>query len=195
MESFDEQLAIASVYAKALFELANSDQSVDAVRTELDELKRLVTDDVAFANFMSSAAIDADKRSASLDTIFRGKLSDKTLNTLQVMNRHERGGLLVALQHAFVEIENAANNQIACVAKTALELDDAQKQAVQDVAAKVTGKQPLLTFEVDASILGGLVLEMGGWRYDNSLQRQLIEMKKRLFERGDRGLPVGVASE
>lgn len=195
MENFNEQLAIANVYAQALFALADADGSVADVRSELDELKALYNDDAAFADFLASAAIDIDKRAASLDMIFRGKLSDKTLNTLQVMNRHARTELINALHRSFVLIEEEAKNIVECTARSARELNDAQKAEVTKVAASVSGKEPLMNYVVDDSLLGGLVLEMAGWRYDNSLKRHMVELKKKLFDRGDRGLPVGTATK
>lgn len=195
MENFDEQLAIANVYAEALYDLADADSTVTDVRGELDELKKLVGEDAAFANFLSSAAVDVDMRAASLDKVFRGQLSDKTLNTLQIMNKHGRTGLINALHRAFVVIEAEANNLIECTARSARELSDEQKESIRQVAASVSGKEPLMTYVVDDTLLGGLVLEMAGWRYDNSLKRHMVELKKRLFDRGDRGLPVGTATE
>jgi len=195
MVNFDQQLALANVYAQALYGLADADGTVADVRSELDELDKLYHADPAFADFLSSAAIEADNRAASLDKIFRGQLSDKTLNTLQIMNKHGRSGLISALHRAFVLLEEKAKNLIECTARSACELTNAQKESVREVAAKVSGKQPLMTYEVDDTLLGGLVLEMAGWRYDNSLKRHLFDLKKRLFERGDHGLAVGAVSE
>jgi F0F1-type ATP synthase delta subunit len=94
MDNINDQLAITSVYAKALYALAMDADKVADVRAELDELAKLVDADAEFAHFLSSAAVDIERRADSLEKIFRGKLSDLTLNTLQVMNRHGRCGLM-----------------------------------------------------------------------------------------------------
>ena len=61
------------------------------------------------------------------------------------------------------------------------------------MAAGLTDKEPLVEFVVDTSVLGGLVLQIGDWRYDNSLRTRLKTARGQLLERGDRGLEVGVA--
>ncbi|MFO0837661.1 MAG: ATP synthase F1 subunit delta [Phycisphaerae bacterium] len=190
-ESFDIQLAYAGVYGEALFSLAGERGEIERVRGELEELARLEQVEPDFAAFMTSAALDDDVRAASLERMLRGKLSDTLLNTLQVMNEHGRAGLVAALLRDFVVRQEAAAGQIEALATTAVPLDDAQRQAVAQTAQRVTGKAPVMKFQVDESLIGGLVLQIGDLRYDNSVRRQLHVAASRLRERSDRGLAIG----
>ncbi len=191
-ESFEKQLSLADVYATALFRLAQELGRVAEVRDELQELNVLMRTQPGFAEMLSSAALDADRRAASLERMFRGRLSDLVLNALQVLNRHGRADLLAALLQRFVTRQEAAAGQVPVVATTALELDEQQRRSVSEVAAKLAGKQPLMRFRVDPGILGGLVLEIGDWRYDYSVRARLNEARAQLHERSERGLPVGM---
>lgn len=182
-QTFDKDLALADVYAAALFDLAAADQAVDAVRAELEALVRLQADDPRFAAFLASAAIDDDERERSLERMFRGRLSDRVLNTLQVMNRHGRVALLPALLRAFVVRTEHARGQIEVTAISAAELDARQKAEIEALAGKLSGKTPLVQYVVDADILGGLILQIGGVRYDNSLRHHLQAARARLLER------------
>jgi F-type H+-transporting ATPase subunit delta len=182
-ETFDKDLALADVYAAALFDLAVADQTVDAVRAELEGLVRLQADDPQLAAFLSSAAIDHDERARSLERMFRGRLSDRVLNTLQVMNRHGRIALLPALLRAFVIRTEHARGQIEVVATSAAELDGPQKAEIEAVARALSGRTPLIEYVVDPDILGGLILQVGDVRYDNSLRHHLQAARARLLER------------
>jgi len=193
-ESIDKLEGLAEVYATALFELAQRAGLVDQVRGELEELVRLEQLEPDFAVFLSSSAVDEDRRAASLDKMFRDRLSDLVLNTLQVMNQHGRCGLLSVLCRQYVLRQEEAANQIEALAVSAVELDESQRKAVEALAARLTDKEPLVEFAVDPSVLGGLVLQIGDWRYDNSLRTRLKAAHGQLRERGDRGLEVGVAS-
>ena len=194
-ESFDKQLAVVDVYAEALFELAQDSGQVDEIRTELEELIKFIqdVDDPALRNFFISRALDDDVREQFLEKWFRGKVSDLTLNTLLVMNANGRNGLLEALYRCFVLREQAAAGQVEATATSAVELSDAEKQAVRDLATQLSGQKPLVEFRVVPDILGGLILQIGDLRYDNSLRSQLMEARDRLFERSERGLEVSVS--
>jgi len=193
-DSLDQQLAIADVYAAALFELARDAGAVSATREELGEFVKLQEQDADFAAFMCSSAIDPERRAAVLEKTFRGKLSDMTLNTLLVMNAKGRGGLAAALRRAFVLREEDAAGQVEGIATSAVELSGEQRHEIERVAAEVSGKKPLVEFVVDPSLIGGLTLQIGDLRYDNSVRRQLSVAAVKLRERGERGLRVEVSA-
>jgi len=92
----------ADVYAAALCEVAQAGGVVDDVRAGLGELLRLLEREPAVATFFSSNMVDDDDREKSLEKVFRGKLSDVVLDTLLVINRHGRAGLVPQLLRAFV---------------------------------------------------------------------------------------------
>lgn len=186
-ESIERMQSAADVYATALFELAAENRAVEAVRAELEELAALQAADPDFAAFMTSTALDSDRRGPSLEKMFRGKLSDMTLNTLLVMNRNGRAGLLAAVLRRFVIHAEEASNQVEVTAISAVELDEAQRRAVAESAAKLSGKSPVMEFRVDPQIVGGLILQVGDIRYDNSVRRHLSAARELLMERAQRG--------
>lgn len=192
-ESLDKRLQMADVYAQALFELAQQSGQVDLVRSELEELVELGRIDPMLGEFFRSEALDSDRRAELMEKWFRGKLSDLTLNAMLVANTNGRNGLGDALLHCFRLRQEAAAGQIQVTAVTAVALDDAMKQEVTQLAARLSGKKPLVTFNVDAALLGGLVLQIGDLRYDNSLRRHLHVAAGRLSDRSERGLEVAVA--
>lgn len=189
-ESLEKTLGLADVYAAALFELASEAGRVAEVRAELEELVRLEQTDATWARFMRSDAIKADQRRASLERLLRGRLSDLLLNTLHVMNQHGRAGLLAALLRRYVAREEHAQGQIAVTATSAVELGAAEKARVERWAAERFGKQPLVRFVVDTDVLGGLIVQVGDYRFDHSLRRHLAVARGRLLERSERGLEI-----
>lgn len=191
--SLDERMAIADVYADALYALAREADTVNEVRAELEELVKLLELEPDFRTFLTSGAIDDDRRMASLEKMFRGQLSDLVLNTLLVMVRHERGGVLPSLLRCFVLNVEEARKQVEVKATTAVELNEGQRAEIVTLAQSLSGREPLVEYVVDESLLGGLVLQIGDWRFDNSLRRQLRQMRAQLFDRAERGLAVGMA--
>jgi F-type H+-transporting ATPase subunit delta len=185
-------LDVADVYAAALFELASEADAVDEVRDELAGLVGLVEREPGFAAFAASAAVDDDDRARSLEAIFRGRLSDRVLNTLLVMNERGRLGLIHALWRAFVLRLETERGQIETLATSAVELNPAERTQVEQLAANLSGAKPLITYRVDPALIGGLVLQVGDQRFDYSVRRHLQAARVQLLERSGRGLKVGV---
>ncbi len=182
-QDVEKGLDVADVYAAALYALAAEHSAVDAVRGELEELVRLAETTPTFGAFLASVAIDPDERERSLEKALRGRLGDLALNTLLVMNRHGRAELLRPLLRAFVLRVEDARGQIEVLATSAVELSPDQRTEIERTAERLSGKKPLVEFRVDPNVLGGLVLQVGDWRYDYSLRRQLDVLRHRLLTR------------
>jgi len=183
---------IAKVYADALFDLAKAAGTIDKIGAELQELASFQVQEPQFAEFLSSQVIDDDERERSLERMFRGRVDDALLDTLQVMNQHGRIGLLPQLLRAFVLRIEEDRGQVEVQAISAVELSGVEQADVQTLAAQLTGRQPLMDYRIDPSIIGGLVLEVGGYRYDDSVRHNLDALRRRMLERSSRGLKIGV---
>jgi len=188
----EKGIEIADVYATALLELAQKAGQTDEILAELDELLRLTEADPNFTAFLYSATIDADARARSLERLFRGRLSDILLDTLQVMNQHGRVGLIRQLRRAYVLRLEQARGQIEVTAISAVELDPQQRKAVAEVAEEISGRTALVEYVIDPEIIGGLVLQIGDYRLDNSIRRQLSLVRGQLLERSRRGVDGGL---
>ena len=192
MAEFDQELRIADVYAEALFELAADAGSVAEVRAELDELLKLWRAEPEFQKFMVSRALEAEGRATGLERMFRNRLSDLVLNTLLVMGQHGRCGLLPALRRRYVLRQEEAANEIEVKIASAVELSRKQQAEAVEIATRASGKKPVVEYIVDPDVLGGLILQVGELRMDNSLRRHLRVARERLLQRADRGLePAG----
>jgi F-type H+-transporting ATPase subunit delta len=192
VESFEKLLDVADVYAQALFELAQESGQIDAVRQELDELVRLARSEQQLGAFFTSRALDDDRRKAIMEKTLRGRVSDLVLNTLLVTYSHGRSGLLEALCRCYALRQEEAAGQVEATATSAVPLEEPQRRAVTELAARLSARKPLVDFRVDPGVLGGLILQIGDIRYDNSLRRHLNVARHRLAERSERGLEVSV---
>jgi F-type H+-transporting ATPase subunit delta len=183
---------IAKVYADALFDLAQRAGTIDKISAELQELVTLQEQNPDFAAFLRSMVVDNDQRERSLERMLRGRLDDNLVNTLQVMNHHGRASLLPQLLRAFVLRTEEARGEIEVAAISAVELSGVEQADLQALAAQLSGRRPLMEYRVDPNIIGGLVLEMGGYRYDDSIRHQLEAARDRFLERSSRGLKISV---
>jgi F-type H+-transporting ATPase subunit delta len=179
----NRELAVARVYARSLLALSEEDGIADQVQAELGGLAAQVATHAEISAFLASPLVGETHRAEALEAMFRGRLSDLLLDTLQVMNGKGRAGLLPALAAAFAEELDRLRGRVDVAVTTAIPLSDEFRERVRSVVAERSGKQPRLSESVDPEILGGMVLRIGDRKFDASVATQLRRMDQRLRDR------------
>lgn len=187
----DKDFAIAKVYAGAMLQLAEARKESDRLLEELTGLSDHMTKDRDFEAFLTSPMVDAKKREKSFEKLFRGKLSDLCVDSLQIINRKERLALFSQIVEAFRLALEDIRGIIEVQVRTAHELSAELKSQVERFAAKLTGKKVLLVPRIDDSLIGGLVVQVGDKKYDMSVATQLRVLGEALHERSSREIHRG----
>ncbi len=180
----DVSLAAAEVYAESLLELANERGVTDDLFAEFESLVQYIREDEGFAGFMASSAVDDDDRRESLRRIFEGRLSELLLNTLLVLNDHNRAGIVPLVFEKFKDLVDAQKNRQDVYVRSAVELSDDQREMIRGSIAEMTGKEIVLIEEVEPSLLGGVVVKVNDTQLDGSLRNKLLQMREFMFEKG-----------
>jgi F-type H+-transporting ATPase subunit delta len=192
MQSVDEVgVAIAGVYARALLDIADKSGAADSVREELDGLVALANRDSAFAHFLESTVIDVDQRRASLEKMFRGRLSDLVLDTLQVLNRKDRLMLLEEVARQYVLALEESRNEVEITVTTAKPLDESSRTELMEALKRHTGAGPVVTEEVDENLIGGMIVRVGDEKIDFSVATKLRRLHQLLLERASHEIHSG----
>ena len=179
----DRELALARVYSRSILELAEQQGQAEAVLDELQELVKYLDRNPEFEQFLGSPLVEAEDRGRTLEKALRGKASDLLVDSLQVVNRKGRLGLLRAIAEGY-RIEFRDLRGIAdAVVRTAVPLSEPMRIRVRESVARFTGKQPFLIEKVDPSLIGGIVIEVGGQKIDGSVSSRLRELGQNLERR------------
>ena len=91
-----------------------------------------------------------------------------------------RGHDLPAIVDRFVAL--AAQNREHAVAevRSAVALDDSQKQRIADALSRSTGKHVEVKVVVDESVLGGIVATIGDTVIDGTVRHRLDQLKEQI---------------
>ncbi len=187
----EQEITISRVYARSLLALAEEQDLVDSVLDELVDLVKLADRDEDFRQFLTSPLVETDEREASLERMFRGRVSDLLLDTLQVMNRKGRMGLVPALAETYRNAVEDLRGEIRVHVRSAVELDDAQRDQLSQAVAKYTNKRAALVESVDSSLIGGVVLRIGDQRIDTSVARDLENLEGQMLDSVAQELQAG----
>lgn len=108
------------------------------------------------------------------------KFSPEVLETLAAMQREDDLDLVSQVAKQYKEYLDAEDKTVSVTVITAVPLDDDLREKVR-AKAEADLKAPVYLVErVDPSIIGGIMLEARGKRYDASVRAQLANIRKTL---------------
>ncbi len=179
--------ALAKVYAKSLFELAEhagGQANAESILGELEDIVELARHDKAFSELLASRLIDSGKRDASLERMFAGKVSGLTLNFLRQLNRKGRLANLSQIATAMDGLVQDQFGRIEVDVFTATPIGTGELESVRAQLSSSLGKDVIMHPYTDSSMLGGIKLRMGDQLIDASIQAQLRKMRDGLLDTG-----------
>jgi len=179
----DRDLAAGRIYGAAMLDLAEERGEAEALLGELAELVKFLDGQPQFEEFLGSPLVDDEERAAALERILRGRSSDLLLDSLQVINRKGRLGLLRAIAEAYRLEYRDRRGLVDVRVRTAVPLSEPLRVQLTEAVARFTGKTPFLIERVDPKILGGFVIEAAGKKVDTSVATRLRELSGALERR------------
>jgi F-type H+-transporting ATPase subunit delta len=182
---------VARIYARAMLDLAAEQGQAEELLDDLQELGRAIAADPELATFLASPLVNEQARAEVVEKVFRRRASDLLVDALEVINHKGRLGLLPAIADAYRGEYRELRGLVDAAVVTAVPLSAKQRTRLAEAVARLTGKQPELTERVDPSILGGLVVEVAGEKYDSSVATQLHDVGTLLEQRAAQELHRG----
>ncbi len=181
----DKQIAVARVYSRAMHDLAITKGEADSLAEELGELAAYVERNDELGTFFASPLVDAGDRANSLDRLFRGKISDLLVDSLQIINRKGRLGLLGAIAETYRLRHQEHLGRVDVHVSTAVPLGPSLRERLVSVLLEHSGRQPQLIEQIDPSLIGGIVLKIDDQKIDASVIHQIGRLRRALRERSE----------
>ena len=103
------------------------------------------------------------------------------MNFLGVVNDKGRMGLIPQISEAYAALLDEKRNRVRVTVTVSQKLDPSQLAQVQQRVSAALGKTAIVEERIDDSIIGGLVVEVGGKIMDGSVKTQLNAMRKELL--------------
>lgn len=162
-------------YAQAIFELALENEQIE----QWDQDLRLAADvlgDDDFGLFLKHAEVPLERKIAAIAAV----LADahplvRNLVALLVT----RGGVdaMRSVQEAYSHLLDDRLGRQRVTLTTAVPLTDAELERIANFVARLVGREVILSTQVDAAILGGLIIQIGDRLLDGSAGSALERMR------------------
>jgi len=168
-------------YAKALFELAHASGDAEAVGRELEQVAAVYAGDAGAHDVLTRPWIKPGDRRAVAAAIAQKAGARKLVQDfLGLVADRGRADHLAEIIAAYRLLVDAALGRARAEVRTAVPFTAAEKQQLVTRLERVLGKRIIVEEQVDATLLGGFIAQVGSLILDGSLDGQLARMRQRL---------------
>lgn len=174
-----------------MLNLSRPSRQADQLRQELADVAGLLDGRPEFEAFLSNPTVGTGARQRMIENVFRGRVSDVLVDSLQVLNRKDRLGLVRGIADAYRLLHDEMMKRIEVKVCSAVPLNEALRAKLRAKLNLKTGKQIELRETVDETLIGGLIVQIHDEKYDNSLLRKLVVVGRNLLDRASREIYSG----
>ena len=165
-------------YAKALFMLATDRDQTDRVAEDMRLVGRVVSDNRELGVIFANPTVRYDKKTAIVEDLFSGAVSDETLAFLRFVVKKNRSVNLRGISEAYLGLYRESKGIVLGELVTHQETDDSAKAYVRRLIEEYTGKQVELHTTTDPHMLGGFKMEFDHNMYDARLRTKIMKLRK-----------------
>lgn len=170
---------IASRYAKSLLELAHEQGKLDTVMGDIKVLQESAENRDLYL-MLKSPIVNGGKKKQVFQALFGESFDKMTMGFLNIIVNKGRENFLPEIANEFVEQYRKFKN-ISTVKVTSakpLSADALDKIKTKLLASNSTSENVEIETQVDPSLIGGFVIEIGDKLYDSSVAHKLALLRK-----------------
>jgi F-type H+-transporting ATPase subunit delta len=170
---------IASVYARALFEVAQDQDKLDLVRDQLGEFADALSETHELQVFLFSPYFSTKEKEEGLERVVTDA-DPAILNFLKLLIEKHRMPVLFRIRAEYDALWEEENKLLPVQITSAVELDSAIVSQLGDRIAEQTDRKVDISSQVDPDILGGIVVQVGNSVLDASVRNRLEQLRKQV---------------
>lgn len=176
-----ELTTVARPYAKAAFEYANAEGKLElAIWSNQLALAAAVVQDAEFARYLSRPSMTVAEQTTALFAACGGELSASVRNFLSLVAANKRLMALPAIADLYEEEKAKSEKTADVVVTSAFVLNDEQQETLAKQLAIKLDRRINIRTEVDASLIGGVVVRTGDLVIDASVRGKLAKLSATL---------------
>ena len=172
---------VSNVYGDALFELATEEGRLDEFFQEAEGVLSVLSENQELSQMMNHPKINKEEKLTILDSVFKGRISDEVLGLIRMIEEKDHFSEIDNILLYFIDRVYEQKNIGKALVSTPLELTDAQKQQVEKRLLETTKYVSFnITYVVDPTLVGGMVIRIGDRVVDSSVKTQLSKLSREL---------------
>jgi len=168
-------------YARALFQIANEDRRIADVAGELDNLASLLEENSELHDALLTPLHPVEERKAVLQGVSEvASVSPAVTSFYSYLIDQRRLVDFFGIREEFKRLADEEAGLVTAVVKSAGPLDERRKDRLRRALSERTGQEVQLDVQIDPTLIGGAIAEVGGMVFDGSLRTQLHGLRANL---------------
>jgi F-type H+-transporting ATPase subunit delta len=174
---------VSKTYGDALFELAVEENKLDSMLEEVRAVAEALQENAQLTTLMNHPKIDKENKIQLIENIFRGQVSDELVGLMRMIVEKDHYKELPSVFTYFIDTVKEYRNIGTAYVTSAVELSAAQKKAVEKkLLATTKYVQFEMHYDVDAGLIGGMVIRIGDRVVDSSIKTKLYDLTRELSQ-------------
>ena len=172
---------VSKTYGDALFELALETNKLDSMLEEVKAVAQALLEDKDLTRLMNHPKIVKEEKIKLIEDIFKGRVDDELVGLMCMLvekgHYNEMDGVFVYFVDQVKEYKNIGTAYVTA----AMELTEAQQSAIEKRLLDTTKYVEFeMHYEVDAALIGGMVIRIGDRVVDSSVKSKLYDLTREL---------------
>jgi len=166
------------LYADAFLSLIRAEGSGNEVLDELFRISRTIEGNDELRNALSDPRIEAARRTQIVQDLLDGKAHALTISLVGTVVTNGRVRELSAIVDRLLAANATSGGRVVAQVRSAVALSEDQKSRLAAALTKSTGREVEVIVDVDPSVLGGLVTQIGDTVIDGSVRHRLSQLRE-----------------
>lgn len=168
----------SNLYAEAFLSLIQAEGSSTEVIDELFRFSRVVEGNDELLSALADPHLPIERRQQIVEDLLAGKATPLTTSLVSMAVANGRIRELPEVVDRLLERNAARGDKVVAQVRSAVPLSDDQKARLADALSRSAGRQVDVVVEVDPTVLGGIVTQIGDTVIDGSVRQRLSQLRE-----------------
>ena len=164
-------------YATALFDFAAEKNKVEETFNDVQIIADICDKSRELRVMLKSPIVFSDKKIKVINEIFKDKIV-VTGTFIDILIRKHREEHLPGIAHSFIELYRKSKGIKVANVTSAKKLEKSSYEQLISILTEQTKSEIILNELVDPDIIGGLIVEIEGVKFDDSIRKKIQTLQQ-----------------
>ncbi len=172
---------VSKTYGDALFAAVAEHKDISSFYQTAKLVMELLREHEEFGRLMVHPKVAKEEKERILKETFAERIPSEIVGVLILLIRKGHAGEMIPVCEHFIALVKEVNGIGEASVTTAIALDKAQRAKIEQKLLETTRYRSLeMQYEVDAALIGGMVIRIGDRVVDSSIQTKLKNLAREL---------------
>ncbi len=173
---------VSKVYGDALFEAALEKNCLETIYEEALALATVFGEHEELIQLLNHPQVVKEEKLQIISNVFKGRVSEEMMGFLAaVVDKGKQQSIPAVFAYFIGQVKEYKKIGTAYVTSAVCLSDEQKEQVKQRLLTTTRYVEFEMNYEVDPSLIGGMVIRIGDRVVDSSIRTRLYELKKQLL--------------